>query len=104
MSKIIKAQNEKFLKLLCIIKKIAETAVQRRKNSKRGRPRKFSLFQIIACLVYKVKRGITSLRELEYRINQDTEFKKSIGLEKSPDYSYIARLAAKIEEVLLQAI
>nr|WP_237698962.1 transposase [Caldicellulosiruptor obsidiansis] len=104
MSKIIKAQNEKFLKLLCIIKKIAETTVQRRKNSKRGRPRKFSLFQIIACLVYKVKRGIASFRELEYRINQDTEFKKSIGLEKSPDYSYIAKLAAKIEEDLLQAI
>ena len=95
MSKIIKAQNEKFLKLLCIIKKIAETTVQRRKNSKRGRPRKFSLFQIIACLVYKVKRGIASFRELEYRINQDTEFKKSIGIEKKSRLFIHSKISSK---------
>ena len=52
----IKAQNKKFLKLLFIVKKVAEALTRRIKHNRRGRPRKFNLFQIIACLVYKVKR------------------------------------------------
>jgi len=71
----------------------AETAVERRKNSKRGRPKKFSLFQIIACLFYKVKRGIASF--IEYRINQDTEFKKSIGIEKKSRLFIHSKISSK---------
>ena len=67
----IKAQNKKFLKLLFVVKKVAEALSRRIKHNRRGRSRKFNLFQIIACLVYKVKKGIKSFRELEYRINQD---------------------------------
>jgi len=100
----IKAQNKKFLKLLFVVKKVAEALTRRIKHNRRGRPRKFNLFQIIACLVYKVKKGIKSFRELEYRINQDTEFKRAIGMEESPDYSYFAKLSRKIEEEYMQDI
>jgi len=94
----IKARNKKFLKLLFVVKKVAEALTRRIKHHRRGRPRKFNLFQIIACLVYKVKKGIKSFRELEYRINQDTEFKQVVGIEESPDYSYFAKLSRKIKK------
>ena len=100
----IKAQNKKFLKLLFVVKKVAEALSRRIKHNRRGRPRKFNLFQIIACLVYKVKKGIKSFRELEYRINQDIEFKRAIGIEESPNYSYFAKLLRKIEEKYMQDI
>ncbi len=55
-------------------------------------------------MVYKVKKGIKSFRELEYRINQNKEFKQVVGIEESPDYSYFAKLSRKIEEEYMQDI
>ncbi|BCS80190.1 hypothetical protein CaldiYA01_01500 [Caldicellulosiruptor diazotrophicus] len=44
----IKSQNEKFSKLLFVIKKVTEVLSRKIKQNRRGRPRKFNLFQIIA--------------------------------------------------------
>lgn len=104
MTNDIKPQKRKFLKILFAIEKIAQILRVSRKSNKRGRPRKFGLFQIIACLVYKVKNSITSFRELEYKINEDREFRRAIGIEKSPDHSYFAKYAAMIEEKYLADI
>lgn len=49
----IKAQNKKFLKLLFVVKKVTEVLSRRIKHNRRGRPRKFNLFQKIACLVFR---------------------------------------------------
>ena len=46
-------------------------------------------------MVYKVNRGIASFKELEYRINQDTEFKKSIGIEKKSRLFIHSKISSK---------
>ncbi len=43
----IKSQNEKFSKLLFVIKKVTEVLSRKIKQNRRGRPRKFNLFQRI---------------------------------------------------------
>lgn len=53
------------------------------------------------CLVYKVKNSIISFREFEYKINEDREFRRVIGIEKSLDYFYFVKYAVMIEEKYL---
>lgn len=45
-----------------------------------------------------------NFRELEYRINEDEEFKKVIGIKKSPDHSYFSKWAKVIEEEYIEGI
>jgi len=71
---------------------------------KRGRPLKYNDKQIISCLIYGIKNNIFSLRELEYKINQDIVFMTIIGIEKSPDYSTFSIRLGKIENLLYEAI
>ena len=51
--------------------KIAFTKLNSNIQNTKGRPRKYSDEQIVACMLYSVKNSIFSLRELEYRIKQD---------------------------------
>lgn len=82
MTNNIKPQKRIFLKISKAIEKVIGLLRIPENSSKRGRPRKFTLCQIVACFVYKVINRITSFRELEYKINEDTEFKRMIGAEK----------------------
>ncbi|WP_035789943.1 transposase, partial [Clostridium beijerinckii] len=66
-------------------------------KSTKGRPRKYSDEQIVACILYGVKSSIFSLRELEYRIKQDHVFQSIIQLDQVPDYSTFS-LRTKILE------
>ncbi len=91
MTNFIKTQKQKFLKIRMTIEKVIKALGLRIKSSRRGRPKKFKLSRIIACFVYKFKNKINSFRELEYRINEDGEFKKAIGIEKSPDHTYFSK-------------
>lgn len=104
MINFIKTQKQKFLKILITIMRVIKALGLKIRNSRRGRPKKFKLSHIIACFVYKVKNKISSFRELEYKINEDDEFKKAIGIEKSPDYSYFSKWAKIIEEKYIEAI
>ncbi|WAM34968.1 ISNCY family transposase [Caldicellulosiruptor morganii] len=104
MTNFIKAQKQKFLKIFMTIEKVIKDLGLKIKNYKRGRPKKFKLSHIIACFVYKVKNRINSFRELEYKINEDEEFRKTIGIEKSPDHSYFSKWAKMIEEEYIEAI
>lgn len=64
----------------------------------KGRPRKYSDEQIVACMLYGVKNSIFSLRELEYRIKQDYVFKSIVNLQQVPDYSTFSLRAATLEK------
>ncbi|WP_232841573.1 transposase [Caldicellulosiruptor acetigenus] len=39
------------------------------------------------------ENGITSFRELENKINEDEKFRRLVGIEKSPDHSYLEKWA-----------
>ena len=79
--KILNHQKEIFKDYLAV-DKIAQILRVSRKSNKRGRPRKFGLFQITACLVYNARNSITSFRELEYKINENGEFRRVMGSSK----------------------
>ena len=83
MTNFIKTQKQKLLKILMTVEKVIKAMGLKIKSSRSKRPKKFKLSHIIACFVYKVKNKINSFRELEYKINEDEEFKKAIGIEKS---------------------
>lgn len=70
----------------------------------KGRPKKYSDRQIVACLIYQVKNGIFSFRELEWRIKQDIVFQAIIGLKEVPDYSTFSIRANKIEARIFDVI
>nr|WP_156046816.1 MULTISPECIES: hypothetical protein [Caldicellulosiruptor] len=55
--------------------------------------KKFNLGHIIACFVYKVKNKMKSLKELEYKINEDEKFKQVIKMGKSLEHLYFSKLA-----------
>ena len=57
------------------------------KHANKGRPRKYSDEQIVACMLYGVKHSIFSLRELEYKIKKDYVFQAIVNLKQIPDYS-----------------
>lgn len=40
----------------------------------KGRPKKYSDQQIVACMIYGVKNSIFSLRELEYKIKEEIHY------------------------------
>lgn len=89
---------------LMTIEKVIKALGLKIKSSRSKRPKKFKLSHIIACFVYKVKNKINSFRELEYKINEDEEFKKAIGIEKSPDHTYFSKWAKVIEEEYIEGI
>ena len=64
----------------------------------KGRPRKYSDQQMVACMLYGVKNSIFSLRELEYRIKQDYIFKSIIQLNEVPDYSTFSLRSKSLEQ------
>lgn len=70
----------------------------------KGRPRKYSGQQMVACMLYGVKNSIFSLRELEYRIKQDYIFKSIIQLNEVPDYSTFSLRAKSLEQHLYYGI
>lgn len=70
----------------------------------KGRPRKYSDQQMVACMLYGVKNSIFSLRELEYRIKQDYIFKSIIQLNEVPDYSTFSLRAKSLEQHLYYGI
>ena len=78
--------------------KIAFTKLNSNAKSTKGRPRKYSDQQIVACMLYGVKNSIFSLRELEYRIKQDYTFKAIIELTEVPDYSTFSLRAKALEQ------
>lgn len=55
-------------------------------------------------MVYQVKNSIFSFRELEWRIKQDTAFRRIVGLESVPDYSTIALRVNKFDKELYYGI
>ena len=73
-------------------------------RSTKGRPRKYSDQQIVACMLYGVKNSIFSLRELEYRIKQDYTFKAIIQLTEVPDYSTFSLRAKALEQHLYYGV
>ncbi len=83
---IFKVINQAFKKLGYLHKKT------------KGRPRKYTDQQIVACLVYQVKNNIFSLRELEWKIKQDIHFQSIIGLEEVPDYSTLSIRLNELEK------
>lgn len=91
----IKSENN-YYKIFEAVK-IAFTKLNSNVQNNKGRPRKYSDEQIVACMLYSVKNSIFSLRELEYRIKQDYVFQAIIQLNEVPDYSTFS-LRAKILE------
>jgi len=66
--------------------------------SGKGRPRKYSDQQMIACLIYQVNHSIFGFRELEWRIQQDVVFQKIIGLSSVPDFSTFSLRTKQLEK------
>ncbi|WP_315068786.1 transposase [uncultured Clostridium sp.] len=95
MSPNIKSEND-YYKIFKTVK-IAFTKLNSNIQNTKGRPRKYSDEQIVACILYCVKNSIFSLRELEYRIKQDYMFRSIIQLDQVPDYSTFS-LRTKILE------
>ncbi|MGU8968184.1 transposase, partial [Clostridium perfringens] len=84
--------------------KIAFAKLNSKDRSTKGRPRKYSDQQIVACMLYGVKNSIFSLRELEYRIKQDYTFKAIIQLTEVPDYSTFSLRAKALEQHLYYGV
>lgn len=84
--------------------KIAFTKLNSNTESRKGRPRKYSDQQMVACMLYGVKNSIFSLRELEYRIKQDYIFKSIIQLNEVPDYSTFSLRAKALEQHIYYGI
>ena len=84
--------------------KIAFAKLNSKDRSTKGRPRKYSDQQIVACMLYGVKNSIFSLRELEYRIKQDYTFKAIIQLTEVPDYSTFSLRAKALEQHIYYGI
>ncbi|AGX42843.1 transposase DDE domain protein [Clostridium saccharobutylicum] len=91
----IKSENDHYKIFEAV--KIAFAKLNSNIQSTKGRPRKYSDEQIVACILYGVKSSIFSLRELEYRIKQDFVFRTIIQLNQVPDYSTFS-LRTKILE------
>lgn len=72
--------------------------LETKKSRSKGRPKKYSDKQIVACMIYGVKNSIFSLRELEYKIKQDIVFKNIINLYQVPDYSTFSLRAVALEK------
>ncbi|NSB12611.1 transposase [Clostridium beijerinckii] len=85
ISSNIKSENDHYKIFEAV--KIAFAKLNSNIKSTKGRPRKYSDEQIVACILYGVKSSIFSLRELEYRIKQDYVFQSIIQLNQVPDYS-----------------
>ncbi|WP_238901450.1 transposase [Clostridium sp. YIM B02500] len=95
ISSNIKSENDHYKIFEAV--KIAFAKLNSNIKSTKGRPRKYSDEQIVACILYGVKSSIFSLRELEYRIKQDYVFQSIIQLNQVPDYSTFS-LRTKILE------
>ena len=88
ISRKIKTENDNY-KIFEAVKIAFAKLNSNIKNSK-GRPRKYSDEQIVACILYGVKRSIFSLRELEYELKKDYVFQSIINLNEISDYSTLS--------------
>lgn len=75
----IKSENDNY-KFFEAVKILFNKLNSNIKNAK-GRPRKYSDEQIVACMIYGVKNIIFSLRELEYEIKKDYVFRVIIHID-----------------------
>ena len=92
-----------FTKIFDTINKIF-SIIKKDKPKAKGRPRKYTDEQIVACMIYQVKYSIFSLRELEWRIKQDATFKAIIGLKDVPDYTTLSIRINSIEKHIFYGI
>lgn len=83
---------------------IVFSKLELKKSKTKGRPKKYSDKQIVACMIYGAQNSIFSLRELEYKIKQDIVFRHIINLNTVPDYSTFSLRAAALEKHIYYAI
>ena len=98
----IKSEND-YYKIFKAVK-VAFTKLNSNTKGTKGRPRKYSDEQIVACMLYGVKNSIFSLRELEYRIKQDHVFRSIIQLNQVPDYSTFSLRTKTLEKHIYYGI
>ncbi|WP_077847138.1 transposase, partial [Clostridium puniceum] len=98
----IKSENDNFKIFEAV--KIAFTKLNSNIKNTKGRPRKYSDEQIVACMLYGVKHSIFSLRELEYEIKKDYVFQTIINLNQIPDYSTFSLRAKTLEKHIYYGI
>jgi len=84
--------------------KIAFTKLNPNIKKAKGRPRKYSDEQIVACMLYGVKNSIFSLRELEYEIKKDYVFRYIILIDQTPDYATFSLRAKNVEKHIYYGI
>lgn len=99
---IIKSENT-YYKIFQAVE-IAFGKLNSNNKKTKGRPRKYSDQQIVACMLYGVKNSIFSLRELEYRIKQDCIFISIIQLNEVPDYSTFSLRSKSLEQHIYYGI
>lgn len=99
---IIKSENT-YYKIFQAVE-IAFAKLNSNNKKTKGRPRKYSDQQMVACMLYGVKNSIFSLRELEYRIKQDYIFKSIIQLNEVPDYSTFSLRSKSLEHHIYYGI
>ena len=99
---IIKSENT-YYKIFQAVE-IAFAKLNSNNKKTKGRPRKYSDQQMVACMLYGVKNSIFSLRELEYRIKQDYIFKSIIQLNEVPDYSTFSLRSKSLEQHIYYGI
>lgn len=102
ISSNIKSEND-YYKIFKAVK-IAFAKLNSNIQNTKGRPRKYSDEQIVACMLYGVKNSIFSLRELEYRIKQDYVFKSIIQFNQVPDYSTFSLRTKSLEKHIYYGI
>ena len=98
----IKSENDNYKIFEAV--KIAFTKLNSNIKNAKGRPRKYSDEQIVACMLYGVKNSIFSLRELEYEIKKDYVFRAIILMDQTPDYSTFSLRAKNLEEHIYYGI
>ncbi|WP_017210469.1 transposase [Clostridium beijerinckii] len=102
ISRKIKTENDNYKIFEAV--KIAFAKLNSNSKNAKGRPRKYSDEQIVACMLYGVKHSIFSLRELEYEIKKDYVFQSIIDLNEIPDYSTFSLRAETLEKHIYYGI
>lgn len=102
ISRKIKTENDNYKIFEAV--KIAFAKLNSNSKNAKGRPRKYSDEQIVACMLYGVKHSIFSLRELGYEIKKDYVFQSIINLNEIPDYSTFSLRAKTLEKHIYYGI
>ena len=93
-----------FIKIFDTINKILGIIKRDKPPKAKGRLRKYTNEQIVACMIYQVKYNIFSLRKLEQRIKQDATFKSIIALKGIPGYTTLSIRINSIEKHIFYGI